>query len=1000
MIPYALRVDQSVLADVLKDQEVEELGYSSQSNHLNPQVVFASFSDHTLVTYTDYNRVFTKGNNNPLVFPSFGASYPDGSGLGVGAGLKHNTGTLIIYCESAISAIRVKPMASLEVSILSGLNGIEQSVGFTSASENMTCSELSIPKATNFLMLDHIGALDLFEIELFTQELEFSFATFPILQNGKSLPYLVSKLNDLQVTRKGGLKTDRFSIYTVDLSKTFKNTRISYKDVYNISLEEIYSEEASLHEHILRDINALFPILSSIERNCFKHQEMTQSSLSSINKNDAEKLIDLECNIHSELVNGQLFFNGILAPGRLEIFADVKYVFEPESIEISGVNVSAVKLSENENVLFKKNGISIGILNAVKKTPLEIYELPHGFMNDYSLNETLEEIMTVSELLGEFTSSKTPNSGNAVSHAAFIDEHGETLDCEESIFLPGDVRTISVYCSDASISVRIFIDGNEVHITNGRFSIVEVELPHSAGVHSLSTDNGSNVLFRISEKSIVHAPIHPPYYTSGQLERDTFASTTLTFVAQHNNFDLLKDTSMIAKSNSSLVSIQDVEFDDFSCTNALFCRKKAVDLKNPGVHVDTLGSAWDLCSEHPWLACLNVQEGCSIVHSSITLNHFTFLWYPTTTLSDVTIIQGEASVFVRNSKLILVNSSSGYECDIHGIELLSKWNHIAFTNNTFSINGEAVITHQSDNSYYTRVTPSVTVIGTNPMIDLKQLLAQNVSEIQLQEFTRDRLRESEIILQNVDFISSFDMTVLHNDATFSTLTWSNTASGTLPDQRFKLQSDTKPIASILGLTLPHSIPSIELKFTKCGYIKNICVYRHTIPDVVIETGMRNRDTVIDFQTKSTPAICTNEEQSMVKTEHYQQTNMAYDGTFRWIMESVMSSFYVTPPSLIMMSTSQSTPYSTSQSLLILFNRRIEVFLRDDSTLFTITGSDASTMSIKARFCTLLSSQISIQNTFLSLSPGTMYTIHIAKARLFQFEGHVPCLESNIFFHTA
>ena len=146
-------------------------------------------------------------------------------------------------------------------------------------------------------------------------------------------------------------------------------------------------------------------------------------------------------------------------------------------------------------------------------------------------------------------------------------------------------------------------------------------------------------------------------------------------------------------------------------------------------------------------------------------------------------------------------------------------------------------------------------------------------------------------------------------------------------------------------------------------------------------------------------MCTNQELNTVRTEQYTQTNFQVDGTFKHIVHSLPSSFYVTPPSLIMMSTSQNTAYSLSQSILILFNRRIEVFLRDDSTLFTMSGSDGSTTLIKANFCTLLSSQISIPNTFLNLSPATTYTVHLARARLFQFDGHVPCLEGTISFTT-
>ncbi len=1007
-LPYGLNVDEIVTANALEEIEVDRLGYSNHHNDLNPQVMFASFSDESFDTYSDYNRVFVKGNTIPLKFPAFGESYPDGSGVGVGTGLKYNTGTLIVQCQLPISAIRVKPPCTLEVSISSNFDDITQFVGATITSGDGTCSELSLSSnVSNFLVLDHVGSLNLYEIEVFTPIVLLPFSTFPVMNNGKTLPYLVSNLGSLNVVRKGGLQNETFTVCTADISKSFGNTRISQKSVHNLSLEQFYLEEASLHEHILRDANSIFPIISAIERNCFNHQKMTQRSLNLINESDSEKMRDLECRIVSEMSTTgvpQLLFNGIAAPQNLEIIADVKYFFQPESIEINGTSVSEVKLSEGNSVIYKKNNVSIGIINAVKKIPTEIYETPNFFMNEYSLEEILNDVSNVSNSLNLLTSTRTPNFGNTISHAAFIDENGKTLNCEECIFLPADVKTISVYCSDTSVPVQILIDGDmkyEIQVSNERLSIVTIELPSEAGVHTLTTNNGSNSLFRISEKSVIHAPMHPSYYTSGQLERDTFSSSSLMIVAQLNNFDLIDDTTMIAKSNSSLISIQDIFFheDNYSCTNALFCRKKAIDLKNPNILFDHFDSAWDLCSEHPWLACLNVRDGCIVVHAQLSFTNFTFWWNPTT-LSDVTIIQGQSCVFITNNKLVIEDSTNRFECDASSIEL-SKWNHITFTSNSFTVNGITItttVTTVISNTH--RIIPSGTVVGTNPTLNLKPLLTQNASYLVLQDFTTDRLHESEIILQNIDLISSFEMTVINTDTLVDTLTWANTGTGTLPEQIFKLNNHTNPISHITGINLPFSISYISMKFTSCGYIKNVCCYTDTVPNIVIKDGFENRDNVIDFQRQTVSSICTNQEENTVKTEHYNQTNVASDGTFRYIVNSVPSSFYVTPPSLIMMNTSQTTPYSILQSLLILFNRRIEVFLRDDSTLFTMSGSDGSTTLLRASFCTLLSSQISIPNSFLNLSPATTYTIHLARARLFQFEGHVPCLETSISFSTA
>lgn len=1013
-IPYGLNVDNSVIANSLSEIVVDPLGYSNHHTDLNPQIVFASFCDVSFDVYSDYNRVFTKGNSNPLNFPEFNQSYPTASGLGVGPGLKYNTGTVVVHCSLPISAVKVNPSCILEVSILSSLNDIPQFVGATITSSDGSSSELSFSSnASNFISLDHTGALSLYEIQIFTPTVLSPFSTFAVLNTGKTLPYLVSRFGSLDVVRKGGLQNETFTICTVDVSKRFAYTRINHKLVHNLSLEQFYLQEAALYDHILQDTNSIFPLISSIERTCLKHQKMTQKSLNLINTagdlGDNKKIKDLECNILSEIDNTtavpRLLLNGLAAPQDLKIIADVKYIFHPEGIEINGTSVSEVKLSDGEDVVFTKNNTPIGIISAVKKIPTEIYEIPNIFMNQFSLNDILNDVSTVSNSLDSLTSTKTTNFGNTISHAAFIDENGKILSCEESIFLPGDVKAISVYCSNETVPIQILIDGqvkNEIQVSTDRLSVVNIEVPTETGVHTLTTNNGSNVLFRVSEKSIIHAPCHPAYYTSGQLERDVFSSSSVTLVAQLNNFDLIDDTRMIARSNSSLISIQDTSFHDYSCTNALFCRKRAVDLKNPSATFDHFESKWDLCSEHPWLACLDVQDGCSVLYSQISFTNFTFWWYRTS-LSDVTVIQGISCVLITTNKLVVKDSNNTFECDASVIELF-KWNHIVFTKNSFNVNGKYVDTVSTVTSS-SRIVPTGTVVGTNPKLSLKPLLQplvlnQNASNIVLQDFTTERLNESKIILQHIDSIASFDMTVTRSDASSDTLTWHNTNTGTLPQQIFKLNTPVAPIYQITGINLPFSIPKIEMKFTPCGYVRNLCFYSDTIPTIIIKSAFENRDNIIDFQSKSVLSICTNQEQNTVKSEQYKQSNFTVDGTFRYIVASLPSSFYVTPPSLIMMSTSQNTPYSTLQSLLILFNRKIEMFIRDDSTLFTMSGSDGSTTLLKANFCTLLSSQISIPNSFLNMSPATTYTIHLARARLFQFDGHVPCLDTTISFVTA
>ena len=1007
-IPFGVNVDDEATANFLKEKEVDNtLGYSNFIYDLDPKIVFCSFSDVSFDdVYTDYNRVFTRGNSIPLIFKPF-AQYPAGSGLGSNLGLKYETCAIVINCFYPISAIKVKPQCILTVSVASGINDdIPQFVGTTSGSESdPSSSELFfLSNASNFVVLEHVGYLHLKEIQIFTPEVSSIFSTFPISKTGKTVKNIVSAFGSLDFVRKGGLQNEAFKMHTVDLSQRFKFIRTSHKSLQNLSLENYYLEEAQLHDHLLKDINAIFPLISSIEQNCLKHKKMTQNSLNLINESNDKKIDRLQCNILSQLDNEILFFNGIVAPQDFQIIAGINYVFHPEPLEINGTSVSEVKLEEAQSLVFGKNNVSLGIITAVKKTPAEIYDLPDFFMNQFSLNDVLSDLNNLSTSFNSISSKKTPNVGNVVSHAEFINlENGATLSCEESIFLPGDLRKISVSCSNENVPVKIFIDGqlkSEIQVSDKRLSIIKIELPSTPGVHALTTDNGSNVLFRISEKSIIHAPIHPEYYTSGQLEGDVFSSSNVSMIAQLNNFDLIDDTKMIAKSNCSLIFIEDTTFDTYSCTNALFCRKRSVDLKNPGGTFDHFGSRWDLCSEHPWLACLDVQNGCCVVHSQISFTNFTFWWYRTS-FDNVTIFQGVTCISIFNNKLLLKDSTKTFECDASNIEI-SKWNNIAFTNNCFLINGKIVNTTSTLTSTSSRIIPTTgTVVGTNPVINLKSLLSSNASNIVLQDFTTERINESKIILTHINHISSFEMTIIRSDSSFDTLIWQNTNTGSLPQQIFTLNGiATEPISQITGINLPFLISKIELKFTPCGYIRNLCSYSEEIPRVVINDACENRDVVIDFQKKLVLSVCTNKEQNTVTSEQYNQINSKVDGTFRYIVESLPSSFYVTPPSLIMMSTSQTTPYSTSQSLLILFNRKIEVFIRDDSTLFTMSGSDGSTTLIKAKFCTLLSSQISIPNSFLNLSPATTYTIHLTRARLFQFEGHVPCLDTNISFSTA
>ena len=150
------------------------------------------------------------------------------------------------------------------------------------------------------------------------------------------MQYLASTFGSLNSIRKGGLQNETFNIHTTDVSRSFIYTRTVNKSVSNLSLEKYYLQEYELYNHILKDINFIFPIISSIERNCLNHKTNVQKSLESINYGVDEQMTqDLQCIIQSEISNGILFFNGVQAQN-LQIIAGVKYVFQPEPIEVNG----------------------------------------------------------------------------------------------------------------------------------------------------------------------------------------------------------------------------------------------------------------------------------------------------------------------------------------------------------------------------------------------------------------------------------------------------------------------------------------------------------------------------------------------------------------------------------------------------------------------------------------------------------------------------------------
>jgi hypothetical protein len=758
MSSFGLNIDEFVTANPLAGRSSEYLGVSAANSDLRSRVVFASFSDSTVRTYSDYNRIFDAQNVVPLHFPSHEESFPDSRGIGIGLGLQYNKPTLVIECNQQISAIKLIPACVLTISVTSILETVAtQLLGQTVLSSDGTYSTLNLPAVAGYLILEHMGSLDLIRIELFTESIRNNaFAVFPITTFRHTLPYLTVPQNELDVTRIGGLQNESATLFTTELARASWNTNLVSKAIINLSVESRYLEENQIYRSILNDTNALFPCISRMERNCIKHKKGAQDAIQTLNAVPATTTIVTV--VPSIFQDEQLFFHDKLAPSHMDIVAGVTYRFEPDNVEINGLNVSSVLLADGETVIYGINGTTIGVLRGHISTYKEILQVPVEFMSDTPLQDVLNDILSTERPFGNTTQQKTPNSGNVVTHAAFIDSSGTQMTCEQSIFLPSETRSVVVYCSEAGTDVSLSIDGVEEYIINipnqQTFQVVEINLPINPGIHSLQSNKGSNVLFRISEKSIVHAPIHPPYYTSGQLDRDSFSSSQIEIIAQLNNFDLLPAASSIkAVSNTKLVNIPDVVFNEFECQHALFCRHQIVDLKNSALSFEHAASFWAYCDDVPWLACLNAQNGCSIIYDEILLNNFTLYWYLENAATNRTLVQGTNCLFVQDNKLILLLHEE-YECDFSHFHL-HQWNHIAFTASQFFINGvaqETVITPLGEKTNRTIILDK-TIIGTCFDINL-----MNIGSINIPDFAVDRFVECVLTLTHTSQIMNFQMT--------------------------------------------------------------------------------------------------------------------------------------------------------------------------------------------------------------------------------------------------
>ena len=103
-------------------------------------------------------------------------------------------------------------------------------------------------------------------------------------------------------------------------------------------------------------------------------------------------------------------------------------------------------------------------------------------------------------------------------------------------------------------------------------------------------------MFRISELTKVHAPVHPHYYTSGQLQGDSKTSSVVTLTMEHANMDIIPNTTITVSSPANFITMDDVVFDTTESTTiaALLCRNNIVDLMGNATVIEDTTSTYVL----------------------------------------------------------------------------------------------------------------------------------------------------------------------------------------------------------------------------------------------------------------------------------------------------------------------------------------------------------------------------------------------------------------------
>jgi hypothetical protein len=1021
------------------------LGFLATPQRVGASVRLSSFMDATNV---GVDRILYAHNTTPLVLPNVGDQYPAASGGGVGLGTEVDTVLVIIDFESPVQAMRIKPALVVDVYTRFG-GGAAQFLGVTTAS-SADDSVFVFSTPLSQVIVQCVGGGTITNLLFYTSEPVTDSCSFVLFDSGLTVPFACS-ITDTAVRRKGGMYMGTLSAFNIDLATApgLHGERATLTHASAKNVETTYVTESTVYDSLIATCNQIFPSLARLSRACVAHFKYMSAGIRDINtvrQLDASSLT-VQISV-SQASPPALRLNGVSAPDILHLIDGLAYHFSaPVYINGEMQSIFAATVTASDTPYGLTAEIISGNIKIHPAQSLVLHEafLVPGVLHASASMSTIDtEIAGVMSILPSFTQASTPNTGNAVAHVVLRGGVGVgDMPISESLFLAGESAHIAVYGTHTGTHVVRIDDAATLSITLGssRYAEAVITVPTVAGFHKLHVTNtsgdsiSSNVMLRVSPRCVLHPPLHPAYYSSGQLDNDSRASATVTLVLEFRNVDLIPRGTMSLSASGVLLSVTPTTVDpqtDHSLHAALFCRMNRLDCR-PGSNAVATYTGANIVREQttPWLACADVRVGNIEVSSCVSdVDHF-FMWWKPSSIRDVTLFHGSGRVRVRSQRLSVETSASmtlSNDALVGTTIALDTWHSIAFTT---VVNG-SVKTHKLyvDGQERATVTTSHShadiprvplLVGTIPVIDLTPLLGgDGGGGGGSVTFTGDMIAratlECELVIPAVPGIDPPTHVELANSATPSTsATFAHSGSW-----RYTMaQTDALPqqvdTVSVAGITNPTWLRNARLEFAPAGFVRNLSFYTRAPLETQLRYAAEHIDSVLAFAHVSTTVMATNVEQTLITLDEITHTTSFSPAdtqtaqtaqTVPWCKSTAYSSAFVTPPSLVLINTSQQTPYSTSQSVLLNFNRQVETFVQDSSTLFTLSHTPTSdptaspqTRSIAAQFCTLLSSQIRVPNSELGLERGMTYTLTLAEGRLFHANGRVPCLAGSVTFST-